>query len=136
MKDLHCRTWLSCLHMESFLFCSGHLGSPAGKSLVVVKLPTLEWTPYHWFSCLRADRGSTNQSTQRAQMKCEPMTPHVFQESVHAALITTWMKNQVNYISLSLLGKVLLDVKSCTGNTYCSQCTCTWHLLEYRYICR
>ena len=51
---------------------SGHLASPAGRSSVVVKVPTLEWTLSPWFSYLIVDRDSANQPMQHALKKCEP----------------------------------------------------------------
>lgn len=111
-------------------------GSLAGKSLVVVKLPTLEWTPCHWFSCWRADTGSTNQSTQHPQMKCEPMTPHVFQESVHAALINN-LDEKIKWTTSPLvcLARCYWMLKAAREHIlqpmYMCQCTCTW-----KYLCR
>ena len=55
----------------SLLPYSGHLGSPVGRSSVVVKLPTMECTLSLLSSYLIVDRDSANQPMQHALKKCE-----------------------------------------------------------------
>ena len=116
----------------SYCYCSGHLGSPAGKSSVVAKLPTLEWTPSCWFSCWRMDRGSTNRPTQHVQMKCEPVTPHARLKRVCMQRYIELVDNsdeKYNYTPFGSLGKVLGCYK--LHRMYCVQLMSCMHSSMY-----
>ena len=79
--------WINCQGQCCTKYCSftvlysGLLGSPAGRSSVVVKVPTLEWILSPSSSYWRMDRDSVNQPTQHALKKCELVLSCVYQEA-------------------------------------------------------
>ena len=95
------------------LQCSGLLGSPVGRSSVVVKHPTLEWTLSPWSSYWRMDRGSTNQPTQHALTQCELVIQVISHYHLYAVFIQPSLTApQLTFISVQLMNGNLVSLQS------------------------
>ena len=94
--------------------CSGLLGSPVGRSSVVVKHPTLEWTLSHWCSCWRTDRDSANPPTQHALKKCELIIQAISHYHLYAIFIQPSLTApQLTFIGVQLMNGNLVSLMDC-----------------------
>ena len=102
------------------VLCSGHLGSPAGRSSVVVKPPTLEWTLLPWSSYWRMDGDWTNQPTQHALMKCKHVASQICIMKLLVATAKSKVKKGTHYtINMPLLQNVNTTIMHEPGIKYC-----------------